>query len=84
MRLNDYIEALTVDEMARWLCLLEGVNVVFSELERQNIEDSIEENKKMFNKIDRSLNKYIRDRFHTMKSDILIEYAVYPKKNSRA
>lgn len=37
----------------------------------------------MFNKIDRSLNKYIRDRFHTMKSDILIEYAVYPKKNSR-
>lgn len=31
---DDYICALSVDEMARWLCLLEGVNVIFAELER--------------------------------------------------
>jgi hypothetical protein len=60
--------------MARWLCLLEGVDLIFDKLEEDDTSDDyLFRSKKSFNILERSLIKYIDERFEAMKSDLIID-----------
>jgi hypothetical protein len=68
---RDYINSLDLDALARWMCLLEGVEYIFDKIEED--EKDIEylfRSKKSFNVLERSLVKYINERFEAMKWDI--------------
>ena len=68
---RDYINSLDLDALARWMCLLEGVEHIFEKIEED--EKDIEylfRSKKSFNVLERSLVKYINERFEAMKWDI--------------
>lgn len=77
MTTMEYITQMTVDEVARWICLLEGIDVIFAELEENDLYDNFEQDKRLFNKIDRSLIKYINERYHTVRSDLILEYGKF-------
>lgn len=71
---KDYINSLDLDSMARWLCLLEGVDLIFDKLEEdETSDDYLFRSKKSFNILERSLIKYIDERFEAMKSDLIID-----------
>lgn len=71
---KQYIETLDLDTLARWMCLLEGIDVIFEKLEDdQKSDDYLFRSKKSFNILERSLVKYIDERFEAMKSDIIID-----------
>lgn len=68
---KQYVESLDLDALARWLCLIEGVEFIFDKLEDDQMEDNyLFRSKKSFNVLQRSLVKYINQRFETMKWDI--------------
>ena len=70
---KQYIESLDIDALARWMCLLEGIDFIFEKLEDdEKSDDYLFRSKKSFNVLERSLVKYIDERFEAMKSDILI------------
>lgn len=60
--------------MVRWICLFQGIDTVFTELENMDIDMDFEHDKRLFNRIDRALNKYIRERFFTVREDLRMEY----------
>lgn len=71
---KQYIETLDLDALARWMCLLEGIDVIFEKLEDdEKSDDYLFRSKKSFNVLERSLVKYIDERFEAMKSDIIID-----------
>ena len=71
---KQYIETLDLDALARWMCLLEGIDFIFEKLEDdEKSDDYLFRSKKSFNILERSLVKYIDERFETMKSDIIID-----------
>lgn len=71
---KQYIETLDIDALARWMCLLEGIDVIFEKLEDdEKSDDYLFRSKKSFNVLERSLVKYIDERFEAMKSDIIID-----------
>lgn len=71
---KQYIETLDLDALARWMCLLEGIDFIFEKLEDDEKSDEyLFRSKKSFNILERSLVKYIDERFEAMKSDILID-----------
>lgn len=71
---KQYIETLDLDALARWMCLLEGIDFIFEKLEDdEKSDDYLFRSKKSFNILERSLIKYIDERFEAMKSDIIIE-----------
>ena len=71
---RDYVNSLDLDAMARWLCLIEGVDYIFDKIEEDGMsEDYLFRSKKSFNVLERSLVKYIDERFEAMKSDIIID-----------
>ena len=71
---KQYIESLDIDALARWMCLLEGIDFIFEKLEDdEKSDDYLFRSKKSFNILERSLVKYIDERFEAMKSDILID-----------
>lgn len=71
---KQYIETLDIDALARWMCLLEGIDFIFEKLEDDEKSDEyLFRSKKSFNILERSLVKYIDERFEAMKSDILID-----------
>ena len=71
---KDYINSLDLDSMARWLCLLEGVDLIFDKLEEdETSDDYLFRSKKSFNILERSLIKYIDERFEAMKSDLIMD-----------
>lgn len=71
---KQYIETLDLDALARWMCLLEGIDVIFEKLEDDEKSDEyLFRSKKSFNVLERSLVKYIDERFEAMKSDIMID-----------
>ena len=71
---KQYIESLDIDALARWMCLLEGIDFIFEKLEDDEKSDEyLFRSKKSFNILERSLVKYIDERFEAMKSDILID-----------
>lgn len=71
---KQYIESLDIDALARWMCLLEGIDFIFEKLEDdEKSDDYLFRSKKSFNVLERSLVKYIDERFEAMKSDIMID-----------
>ena len=68
---KQYIETLDIDALARWMCLLEGIDFIFEKLEDDEKSDEyLFRSKKSFNVLERSLVKYIDERFEAMKWDI--------------
>ena len=71
---REYIETLDLDALARWMCLLEGIDYIFEKLEDDEKSDEyLFRSKKSFNILERSLVKYIDERFEAMKADIIID-----------
>lgn len=71
---KQYIEKLDIDALARWMCLLEGIDFIFEKLEDDEKSDEyLFRSKKSFNVLERSLVKYINERFEAMKYDIMTE-----------
>lgn len=71
---REYIETLDLDTLARWMCLLEGIDYIFEKLEDQDKSDEyLFRSKKSFNILQRSLVKYIDERFEAMRADIIID-----------
>ena len=71
---REYIETLDLDALARWMCLLEGIDYIFAKLEDDEKSDEyLFRSKKSFNVLERSLVKYIDERFEAMKADIIID-----------
>lgn len=71
---KQYIETLDIDALTRWMCLLEGIDFIFEKLEDDEKSDQyLFRSKKSFNVLERSLVKYIDERFEAMKSDIIID-----------
>ena len=68
---KEYVQNLSLDSMARWICLIRGVRTIFNKMDEmgEDIESSLK-NKRFFNRIERSLNAYIEEQFLTVKSDI--------------
>lgn len=78
MTTKEYVEQMDMNTAARWLCFLEGVEVIFNELEAAGMcNEDDEVDKRLFNKIDRSLVKYINERFHTVRADLIMEYGEF-------
>lgn len=68
---REYINTLDLDGLARWMCLLEGIDLIFEKLEEEEkVDEYLFRSKKSFNILERSLVKYIDERFEAMKWDI--------------
>ena len=68
---RQYVESLDLDALARWMCLIEGVDFIFDKIEEDGMsEQYLFRSKKSFNVLERSLVKYIEERFQAMKWDI--------------
>ena len=77
---RDYVNSLDLEAMARWMCLIEGVDYIFEKIEEDGMsEEYLFRSKKSFNILERSLVKYIDERFEAMRSDIIIDCS--SKKN---
>lgn len=71
---RQYINELDLDALARWMCLIEGIDFIFEKLEEDEKGDEyLFRSKKSFNVLERSLIKYIDERFEAMRSDIIID-----------
>lgn len=66
---------MTDEELARWLCLIEGVDIIYDKFEELSISTSLADTKKYMRKIDRALGKYIKERFEAMLFDVRFEKA---------
>lgn len=68
---REYVDTLDLDALARWMCLIEGVDYIFEKIEEDGKSDEfLFRSKKSFNVLERSLVKYINERFEAMKWDI--------------
>ena len=68
---REYVDTLDLDALARWMCLIEGVDYIFEKIEEDEKDvDYLFRSKKSFNILERSLVKYIEERFEAMKWDI--------------
>ena len=63
------------EELARWMCLVEGVDIIFDRFEELDIPISEMETKKYSKRIDKALGKYIKERFNAMLADVRFEKA---------
>lgn len=63
------------EELARWLCLIEGVDIIYDKFEEMSIPTSMADTKKYIKKIDKALGKYIKERFEAMLYDVRFEKA---------
>lgn len=63
------------EELARWMCLVEGVDIIFDRFEELNISPAESETKKFAKRIDKALGKYIKERFNAMLADVRFEKA---------
>lgn len=66
---------MTDEELARWLCLIEGVDIIYDKFEELSLSTSLADTKKYMRKIDRALGKYIKERFEAMLFDVRFEKA---------
>lgn len=61
--------------MARWLCLVEGIDFIYQKFDEMGIPLAEAESKKYIKKIDKGLVKYIKERFEAMLYDLRFEKA---------
>ena len=59
--------------MARWMCLVEGIDFIYQKFDEMGIPLSEVESKKYIKKIDKGLVKYIKERFEAMLYDLRFE-----------
>jgi len=64
---------LSDEELARWMCLVEGIDFIYQKFEDMGIPISEIESKKYIKKVDKGLIKYIKERFEAMLYDIQYE-----------
>lgn len=68
---NGTVKEMNIDELTRWACLIEGIEQVsnrYSELgENMDTDDWIKP---------LAFQKYIEERFHSMKHDLTVEAAL--------
>jgi ribosomal protein S18 len=66
---KDSIVNMSIDQYSRWLCLIEAIDFIDKKCEEwgKNIEE-IDWVKPV------ALQKYIDERFHSMKHDVTVEY----------
>lgn len=75
---ENYVRNLSLNQLVRWICLINGVNVVLSAMDRMDIDHyQIFETKSGMNLLERSLLKYAKERFETVKQDLLIDPECY-------
>lgn len=67
------LESLSDEELARWMCLVEGIDFIYQKFEDMGIPISEIESKKYIKKVDKGLIKYIKERFEAMLYDIQYE-----------
>lgn len=69
--LEGNLEKMDFVTLARWMCLIEGIDVIYNKLEEDGMPDNyLYRSKKSFNILERSLLKYIQERFEAMKWDL--------------
>ncbi len=68
---NGKTHEMTIDEMARWACLLEGIEQVSNKCIQMGLGDSDDCWIKPL-----AFQKYIEERFHSMKHDLTVEAAL--------
>ena len=68
---NGKTHEMTIDEMARWACLLEGVEHVANKCEEIGIDANSNEWIKPL-----AFQKYISERFEAMRHDLTVEAAM--------
>ena len=61
---------LTEEQVARWLCLLEAIEIVSERMDDWEIEDLDLESPIKHDKIINALKKYIKERYLAMLSDV--------------
>lgn len=59
--------------MARWMCLLEGIEIICQRFEDLEIPVNEMESSSYIKKIDKGLIKYIKERFEAMLYDVRFE-----------
>lgn len=58
--LEGNLEKMDFVTLARWMCLIEGIDVIYNKLEEDGMPDNyLYRSKKSFNILERSLLKYI-------------------------
>lgn len=68
---NGTVKEMEIDELARWACLLEGIEQVSERYDRLGMSMDTDEWVKPL-----AFQKYIEERFHSMKHDLIIETAL--------
>lgn len=74
IKTTKYINAMSHDMQTRYLCFLEGLDFISEELDDKEL--NIYEDKKIMSKMNKGLNRYIKERFFAMKSDLCTVKAV--------
>jgi hypothetical protein len=64
---NNTVVDMTIDEVARWACLIEGVEQVDKFCKNTDQDDNDDWIKPL------AFQKYIDERFHSMKHDLTVE-----------
>jgi len=65
---NGSVKEMDIDELSRWACLLEGIDQVAKKYEELGESMDSEEWIKPL-----AFQKYIEERFHSMKHDLTVE-----------
>lgn len=61
------IEYMSIDELSRWVSLIESFNLIQEECEKRNLKPENYLNSK-------AIEGYISDRFNSVRSDLIKEY----------
>ena len=64
---------MSVDSYARWLCLVEAMDIIDKTAEKLNVD--LDKNNKWIKPLE--LQKYIKQRFHSMNHDFKVEEYLY-------
>ena len=67
-------DEMSKEELARWLCLVEGVDFIYDKFEELGLSATLADTKKYIKKIDKALIKYINERFNAMLWDVNCGY----------
>lgn len=61
------------EEFARWLCLLEGIDIIFDKTEELGVEIDLIRDKKLHKRLKKALDDFIKERFHAMYYDVSVD-----------
>lgn len=70
---HEYARQLSVEQMSRWICLIDGMNTIMDKIESLGFDEDIFSTKSGMNNLERALLKYIKERYDTVRTDILLD-----------